>query len=334
MKSISIKDIAIKANVSITTVSFVLNGKAKEKSISAAVIDRVEKIIVESGYKPNQIARSLRTGNSNIIGLIVEDISNSFFSSIARLIEDKAYKKGYKIIYSSTENKVEKAQELINMFKSWKVDAYIISPVKGIEEDIQQLLNEHKPVILFDRNLPSLNTSYVGVDHFAASYQATENLIKQGKKNIALVTIDIDVQQITERFHGYKKAVIDHGLRFSEDMVVRIPFNETETNTFETLKNLLINPKIDGVLFATNYLTISGLKILKKIGKKVDDSFSIIGYDDHAAFELHTPSIPCIQQPLEDIADNIIKLILGQLAVKTKLPDQQIIIPAKIVWRN
>jgi LacI family transcriptional regulator len=78
-----------------------------------------------------KLLRSLRTGNSNIIGLIVEDISNSFFSKIARLIEDKAYKRGYKIIYSSTENSVEKAQELINMFKSRKVDAYIISPMKG-----------------------------------------------------------------------------------------------------------------------------------------------------------------------------------------------------------
>ncbi len=86
MKSLSIKDIALKANVSITTVSFIINGKAKEKAISDAVIKRVQKIIVDSGYEPNQIARSLRTGNSNIIALIVEDISNSFFSKIARLI--------------------------------------------------------------------------------------------------------------------------------------------------------------------------------------------------------------------------------------------------------
>ncbi len=131
MKALSIKDIALKANVSITTVSFIINGKAKEKAISDAVIKKVQQIIIDSGYKPNQIARSLRTGNSNIIGLIIEDISNSFFSKIARLIEDKAYKKGYKIIYSSTENNVDKAKELINMFKSRKVDAYIISPIKG-----------------------------------------------------------------------------------------------------------------------------------------------------------------------------------------------------------
>jgi LacI family transcriptional regulator len=334
MKALSIKDIALKANVSITTVSFIINGKAKEKSISDAVIKKVQQIIIDSGYKPNQIARSLRTGNSNIIGLIIEDISNSFFSRIARLIEDKAYKKGYKIIYSSTENNVEKAQELINLFKSRKVDAYIISPIKGIEEDIQLLLNEHKPVILFDRNLPELNTNYVGANHFVASYQGVESFIKQGKKNIALVTIDIDVQQIIERYEGYKKALIDYAIPVDEELVLRIPFNQPEVDTIKQIKQLFKSKKIDAVLFATNYLAISGLKVLKQINKKIDDQFAVIGYDDHEAFELHTPSVSTIQQPLEEIAETIIKLILNQLSSKTKLPDQQIIIPAKLILRN
>lgn len=334
MKALSIKDIALKANVSITTVSFIINGKAKEKSISDAVIKKVQQIIIDSGYKPNQIARSLRTGNSNIIGLIVEDISNSFFSRIARLIEDKAYKKGYKIIYSSTENNIEKAQELINLFQSRKVDAYIISPIKGIEEDIQILLNENKPVIFFDRNLPVLNTNYVGANHFVASYQAIENFIKQGKKNIALVTTTIDVQQIVERFEGYKKAILDYAIPFDEELVLRIPFNQPEEDTIKEIKQLLKNKSIDAILFATNYLTLSGLKALKRMSKKIDENFSIIGYDDHEAFELHTPSISTIQQPLEEIAETIIKLILNQLSSKTKLPDQQIIIPAKLILRS
>jgi len=334
MKALSIKDIALKANVSITTVSFIINGKAKEKSISDAVIKKVQQIIIDSGYKPNQIARSLRTGNSNIIGLIVEDISNPFFSRIARLIEDKAYKRGYKIIYSSTENNVEKAQELINLFKSRKVDAYIISPIKGIEEEIQILKDEQKPVIFFDRNLPALNTNYVGANHFEASYQAIESFIKQGKRNIALVTTDIDVQQIVERFEGYKKALNDYALSFNEELVLQIPFKQDETETIQQLISLFKNTAVDAVLFATNYLAISGLKALKQIGKKLDEKFAIIGYDDHEAFELHTPGISTIQQPLEEIAETIIKLILNQLSSKAKLPDQQIIITAKLIIRD
>ncbi|MCX2573073.1 LacI family DNA-binding transcriptional regulator [Pedobacter sandarakinus] len=333
MKSLSIKDIALQAGVSITTVSFIINGKAKEKSISEAVIKNVEKIIQESGYKPNQIARSLRTGNSNIIGLIIEDISNSFFSRIARLIEDKAYRKGYKIIYSSTENSVDKAKELINMFKSRKVDGYIISPIKGIEDDIQQLLSDDKPVILFDRNLPTVDTNYVGADHFNASYQSIESFIKKGKKRISLVTTDIDVQQITERLDGYKKALEDHHIPFDEELIVKIHFNQNEDETIAQIKKLFTSTDTDAVLFATNYLAISGLKVLKLINKKIGDELAVIAYDDHEVFELHTPGISAVQQPLEEIAETVIRLILSQLSSKTKNESNRVIIPTKLIER-
>lgn len=333
MKSLSIKDIAVAAGVSITTVSFIINGKARDKSISEAVIKKVEKIIAEKGYKPNQIARSLRTGNSNIIGLIIEDISNSFFSRIARLIEDKAYKKGYKIIYSSTENNVGKAKDLINMFKSRKVDAYIISPIKGLEEDIQHLIADNKPVILFDRNLPDLDTNYVGADHFKATYQSVESFIKQGKKKISLVTTDIDVQQITERLAGYEKALADHGMVYNENLVLKVHFNQEEKETMAQMEKLFQSKEIDAVLFATNYLAISGLKVLKKMGKQVGNDFGVIAYDDHEVFELHTPGISAVQQPLEEIAETVIQLILSQLSSKSKLDNQHIILPAKLIQR-
>jgi len=333
MKTLSIKDIAVEAGVSITTVSFIINGKARDKSISEAVIKKVEKIIAESGYKPNQIARSLRTGNSNIIGLIIEDISNSFFSRIARLIEDKAYKKGYKIIYSSTENNVEKAKELINMFKSRKVDGYIISPIKGLEEDIQQLLADGKPIILFDRSLPGLETNYVGADHFKATYESIESFIKQGKKKISLVTTDIDVEQITARLDGYKKALEDHDIVYDENLVLKVHFNQEENETRAQMEELFRTVETDAVLFATNYLAISGLKVLKQTNIKVGKNLSVIAYDDHEVFELHTPGISAVQQPLEEIAEAIIQLILQQLSSKTKLDNEQIVFPAKIIQR-
>ncbi|MCX2432607.1 MULTISPECIES: LacI family DNA-binding transcriptional regulator [unclassified Pedobacter] len=333
MKTLSIKDIAVEAGVSITTVSFIINGKARNKSISEAVIKKVEKIIAESGYKPNQIARSLRTGNSNIIGLIIEDISNSFFSRIARLIEDKAYKKGYKIIYSSTENNVEKAKELINMFKSRKVDGYIISPIKGLEEDIQQLLTDQKPVILFDRSLPGLDTNYVGADHFKATYESIASFIKQGRRRISLITTDIDVAQITARLEGYQKALEDHDIAYDENLVLKVHFNQEEDETRLQMEKLFRTVETDAILFATNYLAISGLKVLKQTGQKIGKNLSVMAYDDHEVFELHTPGISAIQQPLEEIAEAIIQLILRQLSSKTKLDNQQIIFPAKIVQR-
>jgi len=158
--------------------------------------------------------------------------------------------------------------------------------------------------------------------------------VQNGRKNIALVTTNVDVLQITERYEGYKKALLDYGLPYNEDFVLKIHFNQDEAETISQIKQLLSAKKVDAVLFATNYLAISGLKALKQINKQIGDDFSVIAYDDHEAFELHTPGISTVQQPLEEIAETVIKLILNQLASKTKLPIQEVIIPAKLIIRN
>lgn len=319
MKPASIKDIASRANVSITTVSFILNGKAEKMRISQAVIEKVQTIITELGFTPNQVARSLRTGNTKTIGLIVEDISNPFFASIARKIEDKAYKKGYKISYSSTENDPVKAKDLIEMFKSRQVDAYIIAPVPGIENDIKQLLSDKIPVVIFDRNLQDLEVNFVVVDNFNGTYIATKHLIESGKKNIAFVTVDLHVDQMNNRFFGYEKALMDHEMAFKKELYRAVTFDSSDENTNSQLMQLFEeNPEIDAVLFSTNYLAIKGLAVLKQLKKEINKDFSIVAYDDHDVFRLHSPPISVVDQPIEEIAERIIDILLLELAVGNK----------------
>ncbi|TCD19357.1 LacI family transcriptional regulator [Pedobacter psychrodurus] len=143
--------------------------------------------------------------------------------------------------------------------------------------------------------MPDLNTSYVGADHFNASYQSIQRFINQGKKNIALVTTDINVEQIIERYDGYKKALEDNGIKYDGSLVLKIHFNQEERETIAQIKELFGNEKNDAVLLVINYLIISGLKVLKQINKKVGDDFAVIAYNDHEAFELHTPSISAVQ---------------------------------------
>ena len=135
-------------NLSATTISFVINGKAAEKRISNDVKERVLAYVKETGYQTNMVAKSLRTGKTKIIGMLVEDISDPFFSSIARVVEEKAYKLGYKIFNSSTENDTIRARDLIKVFRERQVDGYIIAPSPGIEEEIQQLVDDNFPVVL------------------------------------------------------------------------------------------------------------------------------------------------------------------------------------------
>src|SRR5882762_9680948 len=147
-KKLSINDIANELHVAKSTVSFILNGKAKEKRIS----DELK----EKGYQPNQLAKSLSTGKTKMICLMVEKISDYFFSHIAFHLEALAYKNGYKIIYCSTENNPEKTRQLINLLRARYVDGYIITPPAGIEPEIKALINDNLPVVLFDRYLPEV----------------------------------------------------------------------------------------------------------------------------------------------------------------------------------
>lgn len=333
-KVLSIRDIAAKANVSITTVSFILNGKAVERNISKAVIERVEEIVKADGYKPNQIARSLRTGNSQIIGLIVEDISNPFFAGIARLLEDKAYKKGYKIIYSSTENQAGKTRELINLFKSRQVDAYIIAPAQGAEKDIESIISDGKPVVLFDRYLPELDVNYVGIDNYDASYQAVKHFIGEGKRHPALVTVDLDIQQIQEREDGFTAGLREAGIEDTAAVVLKVPFANTREQTIELLEELFKQrPDVDSVLFATNYLAISGLLAIKNTNKVINKDLSVIAYDDGDIFKLHTPQISALAQPVEEIADAIIRKIFQELSATTEKTIERTILPVQLIVR-
>ena len=319
-KKLSIVDIANALNVSKTTISFILNGRAQEKRISAELVETVMKYVDEVGYKPNSLAKSLRTGKSNTIGLMVEDISNPFFASIARLIEERAYKNGYKIIYCSTDNDTQKTKELIDMFRDRHVDGYIISPPEGIEEDIESLTKDGMPVVLFDRHLPNVDTDYIEIDNLFSTYNATRHLIEQGFKNIAFVTFASRQTQMVDRVRGYQNAIESAGLPI---LIKEILFNQEEELIINPLREFMIqNANIDAILFGTNHIGTCGLKIMQEMGKNTPTDIAIISFDDYEVFELYSPPVTAIAQPIDEIADNVISVLLEKLdshSASTKL---------------
>jgi LacI family transcriptional regulator len=332
-KKISIVDIANLLNISKTTVSFILNGRAQEKRISEELVQKVLKLVKEVGYKPNSLAKSLRTGKSNIIGLMVEDISNPFFANIARLIEDRAYEKGYRIIYCSTDNDTEKTQDLITMFRDRHVDGYIMAPPRNIEEDVQDLIKSGLPVVMFDRYLPNVDTDYVIVDNQFSTYSATRHLIEQGYGKIAYITFSSEQTQMLDRMNGYKNALKEDKLK---TYIKEIDFNRNEELIKEPLSAYLKkNPGIDAILFGTDHIGTCGLKVINQLGLKVPEDLAIVSFDDYDVFELHSPSVTAIAQPIEAIADNVISLLLKKLdAHNSNQTTQKITLSTTLNIRN
>jgi len=310
-KKLSIVDIAQSLNVSKTTVSFILNGRAQEKRISPELVERVLKYVEEVGYKPNSLAKSLRTGKSNIIGLMVEDISNPFFASIARLIEDRAYKNGYKIIYCSTDNDTGKTKDLINMFRDRHVDGYIIAPPEGIEEDLNSLIKDGMPVVMFDRHLPQVNADYVEIDNLFSTYNATLHLIDKGYKNIAFITFASRQTQMVARVQGYKDALASKGLT---PVIKEIVFNQDEDLITGPIESFLKeHTELDAVFFGTNHVGACGLKVINSLAIKVPEDLAVISFDDYDVFKLYKTPVTAIAQPIVDIADNVITVLLNKL---------------------
>ncbi|SHL02567.1 LacI family DNA-binding transcriptional regulator [Flavobacterium chilense] len=313
MKKITIKDIATEAEVSISTVSFVINGKGEKMGISAAVIKKVQDVAEKLNYRPSMIATSLRTGKTRSIGLIVEDISNQFFSDLARVIEDEAKNIDYRVFYCSTGDDDERSEELINSLLQANVDGFIITPTQNLEEKIDLLLKLKKPVVLVDRYFPGQRVSHVVMDNYEAANSATKFLISKGFKNIAVVNNTSEMVQMKLREDGYRDALKEAGI-YDQSLVLHMEYHSNEEARIASIVNFVKkNTQIDAVLFLTNYMGLTGLQAFKDMGIKIPQDIAVISFDDHDSFKLHTPTITVIAQPIEDIAIKSIQLLMSQM---------------------
>ncbi|MGO4773130.1 LacI family DNA-binding transcriptional regulator [Flavobacterium sp. W22_SRS_FK3] len=333
-KPVSIRNIADELKISVTTVSFVLNGKAKEKHISKELTKKVLDYAKLINYRPNQIAQSLRTGKSKILVFMVEDISNNFFSKLARIFEDIAYDKGYKVIFCSNENDDEKSKDLISLFNFRQVDGFVIVPSPGLKDTIENLIKDNIPVILLDRFFEGLDCNSVVVNNEKASFDATQHLIDNQFKNIGFITIAPDQSQMQGRLSGYLKAVNENGLR---SITLEIPYNEVyKGKGKEHIRKFFEKEtSLDAVFFATNYLTQTGLEIFKENNPSLIDNLGIISFDDNDLYKIYSPTITSVSQPLNDISTKLMEIMLPLLKKKDVTETvHKVMISAELIIRE
>lgn len=335
MKELSIKDIARLAGVAPSTVSLVLNGKAKQRRISDNLAEKIEQIARDSGYKPNHIAVSLRTGTSKILGLIIEDISNVFFANLAKAIEDEAQKYGYHVLYCSTENNTEKGNELINLLFQRQVDGYLISPTAGMEKQVGELLKSKQCVVLIDRYFPSLPSSYVLSDNIAGASEALEFFIEKGYRNIGLVTSDFPLMHPQQREAAYTKTLAKHSIPFNQNLIYKVPYTALHHEASQLIADFIkLNPELDAIFFTTNYLGIHGLASISNLNMKIPQDIAVICFDDHDVFELYKPGITAVKQNVQEIAETAVKLLMHQITADKTDIEMQRVIPTEFILRS
>lgn len=333
-KKVSLKDVALHLGVSTALVSYVINNKEKEARVGPEMAKKIRKAVAELNYQPNLIAKSLKSGKTNTIGLIVADISNPFFSSIARIIEDEARNQGYVVIFGSSDESAEKSQDLINVFLNRQVDAFIIAPAENTEKQIKALQKNNIPVVLIDRYFPTLETDSVHINNFQAAYEAVEHLIHNGRRKIAMMAYDTSLPHMKERKNGYKEALKANGIGFRKEWLRQASYQQIAKDVAAEMKQLLYPAlKVDAFFFATNTLAVESLKIINRSGIKVPEDLAIISFDESDAFDFFYSPLSYVSQSLADIGKGAVKLVIDRINNSEK-KYTTIVVKAKLILRQ
>ncbi len=331
--SVSLTDIANALGVSKTLVSMVLNNKADENGISKKTQKRVLKFAKEIHYKPNLMARGLRMGVTNTIGLVVSDIANPFYSKMARLIEDKLGKENYHLVICSTDEDTEKEKKIIRLMREKQFDGIIVSSSQKKADDFKQLLREEYPFVLIDRKIKGIKANFVGIDNHDSTLNALQHLIKAGYKNIAAFAVSpAYVSSIKERICGYKCALKEAGIINTEKLLIEIPFDQVRQVVKEELAKLIRSDvKIDAIFAINNNIAVACLETFHELKIKIPGDMAFLAFDDIDAFKLTTPQVTAIDQPLEEICSHAVNILIHEIKKPRKAKKEVILKPHLII---
>jgi len=316
-KNVSLKDIAQQLGVSVSLVSYVLNGHAKKKRVAEKMAKKILATAKKLNYQPNQIAKSLKTKKSQTIGLIVADIHYRYTTGITRAVESQAKKNNYTVIIGNSHEDLPTLSELIHVLINRQVDGLIIVAAERAEKEIEQLKKREIPFVLIDRIFPDVQANFIGIDNYLMGYRSTEYMIKRGRKHIAFLNYATSFFHLRERNRGYLQALKDHGLGTEDSLqsghglhkeIRKSHFDKDVRGAMAALT--ATDSPCDAIFFATDTLAINGLKWLVERKIKIPRDFSVFSFDESEAFALFECPITHFRQPLEEIGKAAMNLLL------------------------
>ncbi|MCG8531705.1 MAG: LacI family transcriptional regulator, partial [Desulfovibrionales bacterium] len=305
----TVKDVAKLAGVSPTTVSAALNGSAPVKE---ATRKKVLEAVRQTGYKPNFAARSLRSGQSKLIGMIVPNIENPHFARAARVVEQICFEAGYMTMVYSSDEDTRIEMKIIKMLGMQRVAGLIHIPTSsdaGYGIWLQDQVGF--PVVLFDSYIENLPYNAVTLDNFQAGLMATEYLLRLGHCKLAVFRGRNNVSTVVDRMSGCREAFKRQGLNFSPAL---IDANFDQGNAFTAIQQVMsASDKPTAVLSLNNMMTIGILRGLKNLGLSCPRDLSVIGVDNFELSDFIDPAVTVVSQPVDDMAQQAISMLLEEV---------------------
>ena len=311
----NIKDVAEKAGVSITTVSHVIN---ETRYVSDDLKARVFGAMEALNYRPNTLARSLRSGRTRTIGLVIPDISNLFFAEISRKIEDKGFEYGYSVILCNTDDDHAKEKSYIDVLLEKQVDGIIFISAGAAKESIFKPMEVEIPIVVADRDMPSLTSDVVLIDNHKGGYDATRYLLSLNHKRIGCITGPSLATPSALRVEGFKHALEEAGILI-DDSLIKIGNFRYESGEL-CMRDLLKNANPPTAVFVCNdMMALGAIRAIQESGKRIPEHISLVGFDNIPLSRAVYPALTTMAQPILDMAEMAVDLLVKRIQIRQHL---------------
>ncbi len=334
----NIKDVAEKANVSITTVSHVIN---ETRYVSDELVARVHKAMEDLDYRPNSLARGLRSGKTKTIGLVIPDISNQFFAEISRKIEDKGFEYDYSVILCNTDDDKNKEKNYIDVLIAKQIDGILFISTGDYSGNLEKTIDFKIPIVVVDRDISQMNeinADIVLVDNNDGGYKATKYLIDLEHKRIACIAGPSQTTPGAERIAGYQRALAEAHIGFDENLIKQGDYRYASGE--RAMRDLLNQSQPPTAVFACNdMMALGAYQAIYNHGMKIPDDISIIGFDNIPLSQAVYPTLTTMEQPIAELAKLAVDFLINKIKTletrsKQKPYFKRIVLETKLIKRN
>jgi LacI family transcriptional regulator len=326
----TIREVAESAGVSYATVSHVINNT---RLVSPETRQRVLAAMDALNYRPNALARSLRQGKTNTLGLVLPDSANPFFAEISRSIEDEAFKKGYSVFLCNTELDTERELFYVDVLSKKQVDGIIFVAAGDQADSLEYLRQRNMPVVMIDRDLPNVEVDAVLTDHRLGGYLATRHLLELGHTRIACIAGPSSITPSAERITGYRNALEEAGLPCDENLILRGDYH-AQSGMETTHAILKMAPRPTAIFALNDLMALGALRAAAEEGCSVPGDLAVVGYDDLELAHFTNPPLTTIAQPKKEIGAQAIHLLVDRMSHKNRPPSRVVLPPELIVRRS
>ncbi|MBN2393785.1 MAG: LacI family DNA-binding transcriptional regulator [Anaerolineae bacterium] len=325
----TIRDVAQHAGVAPITVSRVVN---QDGYVSDETRARVEAAIAELGYVPNRLARGLRSKRTNTLGLVLTDIANPFWTTVARGVEDAAEAEGFSVILCNTDESEHKQEAYLHVLLQKQVDGFVLAPARSNAAPVTLIQQQDVPVVVIDRRVP-VDVDTVRCDSEGGAYQLTRHLLDLGHRHIAILSSSAFVSTAEDRVAGYRRALQEADLPVDDAYIFHREFTQAAGDAMAR-QAMALTPCPTALFAVNNFIAIGAYKAVREMGLHVPDDASVVAFDDLPLALVIEPFLTVASQPAYAMGRRATELLLQRLSNDATEPCQHIVLPTTLIVRQ